>query len=98
MVRFTSSGVEQRQRRLVLRESLAIGVVGFFFLIVGRIQQQQFAKRLGGGSRIDRASKSILHESRQVADVVDVSMRQHDGVDVRRIERQSLPVLLRAVP
>ena len=92
MARLTSSASNKRQRRLVLGKALAVGVVGVFLLVVRGVQQQQLGQRLGGRRRIHRPAKAVLHEPRQVADVIDVRVRQHHGVDLRGIERQPLPV------
>ena len=87
-------GIEQRQRGLMLREPLAVGVLGVVFLIMRGIQQQQAGQRLGGRRAVHRAVEAVVHQPRQVADMVDVRVRQHDGVNLRRIERQSLPIAL----
>ena len=48
-----------------------------------------------GGSRragVDPAGESFAHQPGQITGVVKVGVRDHDGVDARRIDRQWLPV------
>ena len=40
----------------------------------------------------DPAPEAVLDEPGQVADVVDVGVGQRDGVDLRRVDRQPIPV------
>ena len=42
----------------------------------------------GGGRRVDGAGEAVLDQRRQVAAVIDVGVREHDGVDGARVERQ----------
>ena len=44
--------------------------------------------------RVDRPLESLAHELRHKAAVVDMRMRQEHAVDVRRIERELLVVVL----
>ncbi len=52
---------KQRLRLLVLRELLAEGVLGVFFLQVARIRQQHLAQLMGRLGAVDLALEAILH-------------------------------------
>ena len=57
-------------------------------LQVGRVEEQDGAEVAGGRGGIDGAAKSIFHQGRQVAAMVDVGVRDQAGVDVRWVEGQ----------
>ena len=85
-------GIEKRQRRPVLGKTFAVGVLGVFLFELGGIEELQLAQFGGGARAIDGAAKAGLHEPRQVADVIDVRVREHDAIDGRSIEGKRLPV------
>ena len=76
-------GVE-RQRRRVLRVAVAVGVLRVFFLNPARVGQHDAAEILGAGRAEDAAPEALRDEARQIAAVIEVRVRQHDGRDVRR--------------
>ena len=52
------------------------------------------AEILGAGGAEHAAAKAAGDQPRQIAAVIEMRVRQHDGVDVGRRDRQSLPVAL----
>jgi hypothetical protein len=86
--------VEERQRRAVLGVAFAIGVVGVFLFQMCGIVKLQLAKLRGGLGAVNGAAETGLHKSRQVADVIDMRVRQNHAGDGGWIERQPLPVAL----
>src|SRR5438874_6861571 len=58
------------------------------FLNVSSIAEHGSAEVDGWRGRIDWAVKSMLDETGKVAAVVDVGMRQHNGIDGARVKRQ----------
>ncbi len=84
--------IVERQRRVVLGETFAVGVLGVGFLIAGRIKEQDLREFGRGGRAVDRTAKARLYEARQVPDVVDVRVREHHRVDALLGERQILPI------
>ncbi len=83
----------KRQGRVMLGETAHVGVAGLLFLQVGRIRQQNLAQGLGGLAAIDLAAETVLDQQRQIAGMVDMRVRQHNGIDGRRVYRQFRPVL-----
>lgn len=87
----------QRQRGLVLAETLSIGVLGILFLQVAAVLEDQFGQVAGCGGGVDASAKAITHELGQVAGVVQVRVRQYHRVECLRRDRQWLPVQLAQV-
>lgn len=85
------SGVE-RQGRLVFRESLAIRVERIFFLNMGGIGQQDFAELRRWSSCVYGTLEAFSHEQREQSAVVDMGMREKDGVDRSRIDLHGSPI------
>src|SRR5512138_598024 len=69
-----------REARLLLLEEAAVG-------------QQDLAQRRRRLRRIDGAFEAQVHEARQVSAVIDVRVRQHDGIELLRIEWKMRPIL-----
>ena len=84
----------ERQRRLVTAVAVSIGVGGFLLLNLRTVEQDELGHGRSGGAHVDGAAKAILHQSRQVAGVIQVRVRQHHRVDGFCIDRQRPPVLL----
>lgn len=78
----------ERLCRMVFGKALPVGVVGFFFLQVTRIRQQDAAQVACCGGAEDPAAKTVAHQQWQVAAVVEVGVREYDVVYGRRIDRQ----------
>ena len=76
----------------MLRVALAVGVVGVLLLALGRIEQDDLGELVGGVGAVDRAGVALADDPRQVADVVEVGVREHDGVERLDVERRRLPV------
>ena len=53
----------------------------FFLLQTGRVGKHDTQERSGRRRAVDRSSKSLAHESRQVTGVIDVRVTQHDRVE-----------------
>ena len=86
-------GVE-RERRLVAAVAFFRRKSRVFFLQMGRIGEQHRAKFMSGGIRIDRAAIAVPVQSRQIAGVVNVRVRQQHPVNGRWIDRQLVPIAL----
>ncbi len=85
---------EERQRRPMPGVALAVGALRVFFLDPRGVSQHD-ARQVGGRGRAeDPAAKTLPDQPRQVAGVIEVGMRQHDGRDLRRAQGQRLPVAL----
>ena len=67
----------KRQRRIVTGRFCADCESGIFFLQVAGIWQQNAAQINRGRSGINRSAKSILHQSRNPAAMVQVGVRQN---------------------
>ena len=71
---------------------MLVAIVGFFFLKVSGIRQQnpgEVDSRRGG---INGAFITVRDEPGQIAGVIDVRVREYDSVDRFRIDRRFLPV------
>ena len=84
----------QRQRRCVLRVAVAVRVRRILFLNPTRIRQDDAAEIECAGGAEHAASKSLRDQSRQVAAMIQVRVREHDCVDVGSAHRKRLPVAL----
>ena len=72
--------------------SAALGVFGVFFLQMRGIGEQDVAQLDGRRVGVDRAMKSVAHEPRQIAGVVQVRVRQHAPIERRGFFRKRIPV------
>ena len=86
-------GVE-RQRRMVLGGAGLVVELGVFFLQVSGVGQQDAAEIDGCGRGIDRPVEALLDQPRDPAGVIEMSVREDDGIDLARWNRQVLPVAL----
>ena len=84
----------ERQRRRVLRVAVAVRVRRVFFLDAAGVGQHDPAEILRAGGAEDAAAEALRDEPRQIAAVIEVRVRQHDGVDLRWLDRKVLPVPL----
>src|SRR5207245_4447448 len=76
----------------VLREAVAVGVFGVFFLQLRGIRQNDSTQILRTRGAEDASAKSLCDKARQVSAVIEVRVRQNDGFDARGGNRQVLPV------
>ena len=67
--------------------------LGVLLLDVCRVGQHHGAEVAGGGGAIDRAGVAVASEQRKPAGVIDVCVREHDGVDLLDWNRE-LEILL----
>ena len=74
--------------------SVFVGVAGFLLLQVRRVRQHDGAQVARARRAEDASSKSLRHETRQVAAVIEMGMRQHHGVEARRVNGKGRPVAL----
>ena len=84
--------VEQRQGRLVLAVALAIGVVGVFFLNLGRVQKQYLCQVSRCGRAENWPLEAGLNQAGEVSGVIYVSVREYCCFYAASIERGRLPV------
>ena len=82
----------ERQGRFVFAVSVPRGVLGVFFHQVRGIGQQQRAEFPRSIVGKNRATVTSRHETRQVAAVVQVCMRQHHVIDRCRVHGERLPI------
>src|SRR5262245_41016265 len=69
-----------------------VPVVGFFLLQARGVGQQNL-HQLGGAARtINRPPKSMMHQARQVTGVIDMSMRDDDGINRGGVEWRFVPI------
>ncbi len=78
---------EERQRGLVLRVALLVGVAGLLFLDVGGVGEEDAEQIPGRRGAVDGAVEALAHQPGQPAGVVDVGVGQDDSVDIRRAGR-----------
>ena len=79
--RSASASRVERQRRRVLRVAVAVRALRIFFLDPPGVGQHDAAEVLGAGVQKMRPRKPCGDEPRQVAAVIEMRVRQHDGVD-----------------
>jgi hypothetical protein len=80
--------VRQGVQRLAFRArlSLPLQVLVVFLLDLRRIREHDGAEVAGSRGRVDRPVKSLAHQERQPAGVVDMRVAQHHAVDPPRVE------------
>ena len=86
-------GVE-RQRRVMLAEAALVRELRVLFLQVRGVGQHQLAQVGRAAGAVHRALEALRDEPRQPAGVIDVRVRQDDGVDRLGRDRQRRPVAL----
>ena len=94
-LRQRAGGIElgvERQRGRVLRVAATVRQTGVLFLNVRRVGQDERAQVARPGGAEDAAAKSAGDQPRQVAAMVEVRVREHDGVDALRVDRKRRPV------
>lgn len=84
-------GVE-RQGRVVLGEPPPVRVVRLLLLQVPAVGQHDLRQRGRAVRRDDRSVEAVTTQRRQVAHVVHVGVREHDGVDRGRRHPERRPV------
>ncbi len=85
-------GDVERQGRLVLRVAFAIGVFGVLLLALGRVEHDQLGELAGRLSGVDRPKVALADDPRQVAGVVEVGVREDDGLECLDVERRGGPI------
>ncbi len=86
-------GVE-RQGGFVLRIAMLVRVRRVFLLNPPRVGQHDPAQVARARRAVHPSSESISDQSRQVPAVIQVSVRQDDGLELGGVEREILPVAL----
>ena len=84
-------GVEG-QRGRVLGRPPSVVVRGLLLLEVARVRKHDPREILGPAGGGDGAAEAVLDQPGQVADVVDVGVREGDGVDPGGVDGQLVPV------
>ena len=82
----------QRQGGLVPGIAIPVGPLGFPFLQVGTVRQENAAEVKGGVGAMDRAFEALLDQHGQIAGMIDMRVGQDDRVNGSRVYRQRLPV------
>ncbi|KGW25396.1 hypothetical protein Y047_2766 [Burkholderia pseudomallei MSHR3016] len=85
----------------MFRVAVAVREIGFFLEEPRAVDQHDLAERRGAVRAIDRPAEALAHEHGQIAAVIEMRMREHDGVDRIGGHGQRAPVaqpqLLRAL-
>jgi len=71
---------------------MLVSIVGFFFLKVSGIGQQNSGQVNSGGCCEDRTFITVRDEPRQITGVIDVRVCEYDRVDRFWIDRRRFPV------
>lgn len=82
------AGIVQKLDARLARPFLAIEVRRVLFLDLGGIGKHDRQQVLRGRRTEDRSGKTLAHQIRQVAAVIDVGMTQHDRIDGRGRKRK----------
>ncbi len=90
--------VEERQRRLVLRELLAVEVLGVFLLQVRGVLEEDLGELARRRRAVDRPGEALLHEPRHAPDVVEVRVGEDHGRDRARGRTRARPSCAGAAP
>jgi hypothetical protein len=85
---------EQGKCGLVPGVSLPIRPLGIFFLQVSRISQHDLGQLRGTAGAKDPAGKSLRDQPGQMPAMIEVRVREHDGINRTRGHRERLPVPL----
>ena len=86
-------GIE-RLRGSVLGVALPVRPPGVFFLDARRVGQHQRAQLARRRRTEDAAGETLGHEPRQIAAVIEVRVREDNGIDPRRIDGKRPPVAI----
>jgi len=84
-------GIE-REGRGVLGKALPVRVARLFLMKVARVGQEDPEELQAGRRAVDRAGEALLDEARQEPRVVDMGVREQHGVQLRRLDRDRLPI------
>ena len=84
--------VEERQRRLVLRQLLPVEVLGVFFLQVRGVLEEDLGELTRRRRAVDRPGEALPHEPRHTPDVVEVRVGEDHGRDRAGVELRVGPV------
>ena len=77
---------------------MPVRVRGVLFLNASRVGQDDAAEILRAGRAEDPAAEALRDQARKVAAVIEVRVRQDDGGDVGRTNRQIVASCARAAP
>ena len=89
--------VQRNDGRKPLLPALFRDELSVFLLNIGAVFQHHLAKALRRRCAKDLPPESLLHESRQVAAMIDVGVGEDDGFDIRRVEGESAVTFLRFI-
>ena len=76
----------------MLRQLVPVEELGIRLLQEGTIRQDQFGDVPRRLCRVDPAAEAVPDEPGQVSGVIKMGMRQDDGLDRLRLDRELLPV------
>ena len=82
----------ERQRGMVFRVAVPVGVLGLFLLEITAVRQQDAAQGTRSRRAVDLTTVAVTHEQRDIAGMVQVRVREQDGVDVCGRDGERLPV------
>ena len=96
-----ASGVDLRVERLrgdVLRVAVLVRLPRILFLNVRRIGEHERAQVARARRAEDAAAKALADQPRQVPAMIEMRMREDDGVDLRRPRSETPPSCDAAAP
>jgi len=76
----------------VFRNPVLVFIGGILFLQVAGVGEQHMAKGPRGVRGVDGTPESVLDQKRHVPGVVNVGMRQEDGINRLWFDRERAPV------
>ena len=79
-------------RRIVLRVMALVGPPRVFFLEVRRVHEDQVREILRAARAEHATPEALLDKPRQVPDVIQMRVREHDGIDGVGLDRQVVPI------
>ena len=88
-------GIDRRVERFrgdVLGVAVLVCLPRILFLNARRVREHERAQVTRAGRAKDAATKALPDEPRKVPTVIEMSMREDDSVDPRRIDRKGRPI------
>lgn len=82
----------QRKSGFVSRPMVLVAKACLFFLKVSGVRKENPQEIDRCGRAIDHAAKSLIDEPRKITGMVNVCVRQHDGIDRPWINRRRIPI------
>jgi hypothetical protein len=82
----------QRKGWLMPRVAMLVGLAGIFFLDTGRIGKDETTKVSGAAGAEHAPAITLRRETRQISDVIQVGVRQHNRCERVGSDGKCLPI------